>query len=93
MGLGLVKRTPAIPVGKSLKLTVTLKTGTYHFWDPVRSTMARAVYLTVKGKSTTTPSGSGSTGSGSTYTPPPPPASGSGTPTMPMDPGMDGCNH
>jgi uncharacterized membrane protein YgcG len=48
MGLGLNKRTPAIPPGKSSKLTVTLKPGTYHFWDPVQSTMGKAVYLPVR---------------------------------------------
>ena len=66
MGLGLLEETTAIKPGKSAMLTVTLTSGTYHFWDPVRSSMEKAVYLSVKGSGSTTSSGGGSTGGGST---------------------------
>ena len=49
MGTGLSpRRTPTIAVGKTARLTVTLKAGSYHIWDPVRSSMSHAKMLTVK---------------------------------------------
>jgi hypothetical protein len=99
MGLGLMEETTTIRPGKSAMLALTLKSGTYHFWDPVRSTMEKAVYLSVKGSA---PTGSGSTGGGSTgggsgggggYTPPPGGGSGGGTTPPPMDHAGDGCDH
>jgi uncharacterized cupredoxin-like copper-binding protein len=92
MGLGLNKRTAAIQPGKSATLTVKLTGGTYHFWDPVRSTMAKAVYVTVKGAATSSPSSSSSSSTGSTGG-----TGGGGTyPVIPgdgMDHGGDGCDH
>ena len=69
MGTGLQpKRTPAIGTGKVVKLTVTVKVGMYHVWDPVRSSMSHATMLMVKAKSSSSSSGStsGSKSSGST---------------------------
>ena len=42
------KRTPAIGVGKTVRLTVTLTAGKYHMWDPVTSSMSHAKFITVK---------------------------------------------
>ena len=94
MGTGLSpKRTPTIAVGKTARLTVTLKVGKYHLWDPVRSSMSHAKLLTVvtgssagvsSGGTNSSSSGSGSTGSS---------GGGSvGTGTT-MDDGMDGMEH
>jgi len=58
MGNGLSpKRTPALGVGKTARLVVTVKAGMYHLWDPVRSSMSHARFLTVKA-----PSGGGGMG-------------------------------
>ncbi len=67
MGTGLQpKRTATIGSGKTAKLTVTVKVGMYHVWDPVRSSMSHATMLTVKAaKSSSTPS-TGSKSSGGT---------------------------
>jgi uncharacterized membrane protein YgcG len=71
MGTGLQpKRTPTLGSGKSARLTVTIRTGMYHVWDPVRSSMTHATMLTVKAaKNSSTPSTgskpSGGTSSGS----------------------------
>ena len=63
MGTGLQpKRTPAIGRGKSAQLTVTLKVGVYHLWDPIKSSMSHAATLTVKAPAAST-SGSSSSGS------------------------------
>jgi Cupredoxin-like domain len=89
MGTGLSpKRTPAIPVGKTARLTVTLKAGMYHVWDPVRSSMSHATMLKAK-SSTTAKSGGGSGGGAIVIT------SGSGPAATgsAMDPGMEGCDH
>jgi uncharacterized membrane protein YgcG len=72
MGTGLQpKRTPTLGSGKSARLTVTIRTGMYHVWDPVRSSMSHATMLTVKaaaasgGSTSTMPSGGTSGGSSS----------------------------
>jgi hypothetical protein len=91
MGDGLnAKRTPTLAVGKTARLTVTLSAGMYHLWDPVKSSMTRAKFITVKAAK----SGS-SGGGGSVYTPP---ASGGGgggggTSTGMTMTGDDGCDH
>jgi hypothetical protein len=89
MGTGLSpKRTPTIGIGKTARLTVTLKAGMYHIWDPVRSSMSHAKMLTVKAASTSS-SGTGSSGGGGVVTG----SGGSGT-GMTMtgtDTDMDGC--
>jgi hypothetical protein len=72
MGTGLQpKRTPTLGSGKSARLTVTIRTGMYHVWDPVRSSMSHATMLMVKaaatggGSTSSTPSGGTSGGSSS----------------------------
>jgi hypothetical protein len=42
------KRTPTLTPGKSATLTVTVKPGMYHVWDPVRSSMSHATMLMAK---------------------------------------------
>ena len=65
MGNGMSpKRTPTIAIGKTARLIVTLTAGKYHIWDPVRSSMSHAKFLTVKGASAGT-SSSGSSGTSS----------------------------
>lgn len=75
MGLGLgATRTPTLSTGKTAQLTVTVKVGKYHVWDPVRSSMSHATMLMAKSAATgggstgssgsTTSTGSSSTGSG-----------------------------
>jgi hypothetical protein len=69
MGTGLQpKRTPTLTTGKSARLTVVVKAGgSYHVWDPVRSSMSHATMLTVKKASgATSSSGSASSGGGTT---------------------------
>ena len=87
------KRTPAIGVGKTVRLTVTLSAGKYHMWDPVTSSMSHARFITVKAPATGSggSSGSSSTGSGSTGSPGTGSTGGGGGGTT--DPGMDGCDH
>jgi hypothetical protein len=85
------KRTGAIAAGRTARLTVTLRAGKYHLWDPVTSSMSRAKYLTVRSAATPATSGggmvtSGSSSGGSAGT------GGSTAPTMTMT-GMDGCDH
>ena len=66
MGTGLSpKRTPTIAIGKTARLTVTLKAGKYHIWDPVRSSMSHAKFLTVQAPSGRTGSGGSTSGGGS----------------------------
>ncbi len=72
MGTGLQpKRTPTLGSGKSARLTVTIKAGMYHVWDPVRSSMSHATMLMVKaaaatgGSTSSMPSGGTSGGSSS----------------------------
>src|SRR5215213_9468622 len=66
MGNGLApKRTATIAVGKTARLTVTVKAGMYHLWDPVRSSMSHAKFLTVKSATSSGGSSSGSSGGGS----------------------------
>jgi uncharacterized membrane protein YgcG len=102
------KRTPALAVGKTARLTVTLTAGRYHVWDPVTSSMSHAKFLLAKapaaGKTTTgkstagtgtsSTSGGSSGGSGSSGGG----SSGGGSTgggggTGTMDPGMEGCDH
>ena len=93
------KRTPAIGVGKTARLTVTLSAGKYHMWDPVTSSMSHAKFITVKAPANGLAaaverrrrlrSGSGSGGA---------PVerrlrTGGGGTGGTMDPGMDGCDH
>jgi iron uptake system EfeUOB component EfeO/EfeM len=98
----MAKRTPAIGVGKTVRLTVTLEAGKYHMWDPVTSSMSHAKFITVKAPKTSSggssggSAGTGSTGSsgssgstGSGGTGATEGGGGGGT----MDPGMDGCDH
>jgi hypothetical protein len=94
MGNGLPpKRTPTIAVGKIARLTVTLKAGMYHVWDPVRSSMSHAKYLTVGKAATSVGSGSSASGSsGGVVETPPSSGSGGGVPATGMDPGMDGMD-
>ena len=88
MGNGLApKRTPTLAAGKTARLIVTLAAGMYHVWDPVRSSMSRAKYLTVK-KATTSGAGSGSGSYGSSGS-----GSSGGTTTTTHDDGMEGCDH
>ena len=89
------KRTPAIGVGKTVRLTVTLSAGKYHMWDPVTSSMSHAKFITVKAPAASSGSGSSSAGSGSTGST----GSSGGTGSTggggggTTDPGMDGCDH
>jgi hypothetical protein len=102
------KRTSAIAVGKTARLTVTLAAGKYHVWDPVTSSMSHARYLTVKapksgttgsggsagtGTGTGTGTGSGTGSSTGTETGSGSGSSGGGTGSGAMDPGMEGCDH
>ena len=78
MGTGLkAKQTPTLKSGRSAQLSVTLQSGMYHVWDPVRSSMSHATMLMVKKASS-----SGSTSGGST--------SGGSMPGMPGMPGGSG---
>jgi hypothetical protein len=84
------KRTPTLAAGKSASITVTLKAGTYHVWDPVTSSMSRAKYLTVRAAATSTGSSGGSYGGGTSTTP----STGTdSTGTGGVDDGMDGMEH
>ena len=66
MGNGLSsRRTPILAAGRTARLTVTLKAGSYHVWDPVQSTMSRAQMLTVKAVKTRAGGGSGRSVGGS----------------------------
>jgi hypothetical protein len=67
MGTGLQpKRTPTLGSGKSARLTVAVRTGMYHVWDPVRSSMSHATMLMVKaGAKTGSSTGSTSAGTSS----------------------------
>ena len=66
MGTGLQpKRTPALTSGRSAQLTVTIKVGMYHVWDPVQSSMSHATMLMVKAAKATSTSPVSSTGGGS----------------------------
>jgi hypothetical protein len=91
MGVGLQpKRTPTIGSGKSARLTVTVRAGMYHVWDPVRSSMSHATMLTARAATaapsvktsggTTSGSGSGmgggTNGTGGTMTSPDDPCAG-----------------
>lgn len=61
MGNGLEPvRTATLRSGASARLSVTVKTGMYHVWDPVQSSMTHATMLMVRSAS------SGSSGSGLT---------------------------
>lgn len=61
MGSGLQpKRTATIRSGKTARLTVTVKAGMYHVWDPVRSSMSHATML--KARAPAASSSSPSTG-------------------------------
>jgi hypothetical protein len=70
MGTGLQpKSTPTLKSGKSATLTLTLRSGMYHVWDTLTSSMSRATMLTVKSASasgSSSTSGSGSKSGGST---------------------------
>jgi hypothetical protein len=91
MGNGMSpKRTPTITAGKVARLTVTLKAGRYHIWDPVRSSMTHAMYLTVTAPKA---SGGGTGGSGGGSVAQPGGSGGSGGATTTMDDGMDGMEH
>jgi uncharacterized membrane protein YgcG len=96
MGTGLSpKRTATLAAGKTARLTVTLKAGSYHIWDPVRSSMSHARMLTVNASQTSSGgsggsgmvsgSGSGGSSSGGSST-----GSTGGSTTVS---GMDGCDH
>ena len=89
MGTSLgAKRTPTLMTGKTATLTVTVKPGMYHVWDPVRSSMTHATMLMAKASTTGSHTvgvtgGQTSTGSGvggGTN------GSGSANGGMPMDP-------
>jgi hypothetical protein len=87
MGKGLQpKRTPDLKSGRSAQLTVTVKIGMYHVWDPVRSSMSHATMLMIRG--TSTPVKSSSSGSGGITVTPAATGSNTGgsTGTMPMNP-------
>jgi len=91
MGNGLApKRTAALAVGKTARLSVTVKAGMYHLWDPVRSSMSHAKYLVVKGATGgMSGGGAGSSGGGSSSG-----GGGSGGMGNGMDmggDGMEGC--
>jgi hypothetical protein len=98
MGNGLSpKRTATLAVGKSARLVVTVKAGMYHVWDPVRSSMSHAKFLTVKAAAAASSSGgsygggsygggAGTTGGSSGST------GGGGGMDMGGD-GMEGCDH
>ena len=91
MGTGLQpKRTPTLGSGKSARLTVTIRTGMYHVWDPVRSSMSHATMLMVKAAGTSTGQTSSSTGAtssgGTTSGGSPSAGPGGGTGTNPPDP-------
>jgi len=63
MGKGLgAKRTPTLLSGKSAKLTVTVGTGMYHVWDPVKSSMSHATMLTARAPAKSGTSGGTSSG-------------------------------
>ena len=79
------KRTATIGVGKTARLIVTLKAGKYHLWDPVRSSMSHATFLTVKAASSAKSSGGSYTMTGGSSGG----SSSGGGDTM--DPGMEGC--
>ena len=98
MGVGFATRkTPTLAAGATAKLSVTLRPGMYHVWDPVRGAMSGATMLQARsvGASANSPGMSGSSGSstiihvGS--------ASGKGssimTMTMPMDPNDPCAGH
>ena len=97
------KQTPKIAAGKTATLTVTLKAGKYHLWDPVQSSMSHAKFITVKAPATSSTGGTktgsngstGSTGTGSSSgsTGTGTGSTGGGGTTTTMDPGMDGCDH
>ena len=72
MGNGLSqKRVPTLAVGKRARITVTLKAGTYHLWDPVQGSMRRAKRLIVSVVKTSSSGSNGSSADGSGYTPRP----------------------
>src|SRR5262245_31421063 len=94
MGTGFApKQTPKIAVGKTATLTVNLKAGKYHLWDPVQSSMSHAKFITVKAPATTGSTKTGGSGSGGTVTMPSTGGGSTGGTTTTMDPGMDGCDH
>ena len=65
MGTGLQpRRTPTLLTGKSARLVVTVRSGMYHVWDPVRSSMSHATMLTVRAAA----AGGGATSGGTTVT-------------------------
>jgi hypothetical protein len=69
MGAGLqAKRTPVLATGKSAKLTVTVKTGAYLIWDPLRSKVSQATPLNVGAASASSSSVAGSSKSGGSST-------------------------
>lgn len=91
MGTGLSpKRTPTIAIGKTARLTVTLKPGKYHIWDPVRSSMSHAKFLTVQAPGGRTGSGGSTSGGGSGVTGGG--YGGTGGSTT-VDDGMEGMEH
>ena len=96
MGTGLSpKQTPTLAIGKTARLTVTLKAGTYHIWDPVRSSMSHAKVLTVKApKASSGGSGSGGSSGGYVVTGSGSGSGGSGgTGGAPMGDDMEGMGH
>ncbi len=93
MGTGLSpRRTPTIAVGKTARLTVTLKAGSYHIWDPVRSSMSHAKMLTVKAPKASSGNSVGSSSSSNSNVATAGGSGGSGSSTM-ADDGMDGMDH
>ena len=67
MGAGLqAKRTPVLATGKSARLTVTVKTGAYLIWDPLRSKVSQATPLNVSAAGSSI-AGSSKSGGSSTY--------------------------
>jgi hypothetical protein len=81
MGTGLMaKQTPTIASGKTAQLTVMVKAGTYHLWDPVKSSMSHATLLTVKAATASSSSSSSSSSTGH--------STGNGTPN-----GVVTCDH
>jgi uncharacterized membrane protein YgcG len=69
MGVGLgAKRTATLGSGKSARLTVTVKAGMYHVWDPVSSSMSHATMLVARATSAAPSSktSGGSTSGGAT---------------------------
>ena len=68
MGAGLQpKRTPVLATGKSAKLTVTVKTGAYLIWDPLRSKMSQATPFNVSAAGASSSSIATKSGGSSTY--------------------------